>query len=146
MHKLVTLRPNPIVSRHHVNAWVLVVVIVNTLTPVLGGVAFLIEAPRICLACLPEAWPLRARGKFGRNQVLYQVCVATAGFCYAGPFYDEGHLKGFVVHPTLVVPSVVPDVETLIRAIDYDGIFIQAQLLQCLLEVIHAFVHALDAP
>ena len=58
----------------------------------------------------------------GVVEVLNEIGVPASGLRYPGPLYDEGHLEGLVVHPSLIVPSMVTDIESLIGTVDDDRI------------------------
>ena len=47
-------------------------------------------------------------------QVLDQAPLAGAGLHLPRPPDDEGHTEGLLVHPSLVVPAVFTEVETLV--------------------------------
>ena len=145
IHELVTRGPNAVVTWNHVHAGVFVVVVVNARAPIVWVAPF--EEGH-------EGPPLHVLGNGGVGNVQKRLCVikvlnhvraARPRDCRARPFDDEGHLERFFIHPALIVPTVVADVEALVRGIDDDGIFIETQLFESAAKPSDAFIDALDA-
>ncbi len=132
-------------SRHHVDAGVFVVVIVNALSPVAGILAFQQRHQRRALHVAGNRAPGHFEKRLGVVEVLHQIFVMGTGLRDTRPLDDQRHLQRFVVHPTFVVPTVIADVETLVGRIDHDRVVGQPQLLERFHQCPDAFVDTFDA-
>ena len=81
----------------------------------------------------------------GVVQVLDHRLALGPGRGHAGPAHDEGHGQGLLVHPALVEPAVVAEVEALIGGVDDDRVVVEAVLLEVGQQAPDALVDAADA-
>jgi hypothetical protein len=123
VHELVALRPHSVVPRYHVDAGILVVMVIDAFAPVFRGFTAENGHQR-------NALQIRGTGKardFEEGgsivKILHHERGADAGRSDTGPFYDERHFEGFFIHPSLVIPSMITNVETLIGGVDHEGVF-----------------------
>jgi len=74
--------------------------------------------------------PAISTNRRGVIEILHEMVVPPAGRRHAWPFDDERHLEAVLVHPALVVPAPVAEVETPIGGVDYDRVFREPELGQ----------------
>ena len=128
-----------------VGAGELVVAVVDRVAPVLGGLAAQQRDEGVAV-------DVRRRRRAGDVQegrgvvdVLDECVDGRAGLDDAGPAHDQRHHQRLLVHPALVVPAVVAEVEALVGAVDDDGVVGEALLLEPVHEPADALVDAADA-
>ena len=124
-HQLVAIGAHAIHRRHHVHRLRLVVVVVDRVAERL--VAGLLAHHR------NETTPVRGRQRRrarkveeGRTEVdvLRQLLHFAARLQMPGPAHDQWHAQAFLIHPALVIPTVVTEVEALVRAVDDEGVLL----------------------
>ena len=89
-------------------------VIIKTLSPILGRIAFEDgdEADALHVRGHISAGDLQKRR--AEIQVRYEIVVFRIWFDHARPAHQQRRLEAFLVHPTLVIPAVLTEVPALI--------------------------------
>ena len=146
MHEFVTLGTNPIMPRHHVDAWILVVVVIDARSPIGWSFTFEERHEGATLHVGGDRCLSHVQESLGVIEILDHIFVDGPGLSDSRPFDDERHLQRFFVHPTLVVPTVVTDIESLIRGVNHHGILGEAQVLKGRHQSANTLVNTLDAP
>ncbi len=135
--EFVLLGADAVVPADTVPAGVFVVVVVETLTPIGGGFALHERQEALALHVIGLVDACGLEECLCDIQVRDDGLIDGPGFDNAGPACDEGSFQGGFVHPSLVVPAVLAEVPALVGAVDDEGVFCQA----CLVEIIQ---HASD--
>ena len=91
-------------------------------------------------------------GDFGAGDVQKRLCevqvgnkrvVDAAGFGDTRPTDEQWSVKAFLVHPAFVEPTVFPEPEALIRAVDDNCIFREAGVIEEFKHTADIFIHRL---
>ena len=92
MHEFVTLGTNPIMPRHHVDAWILVVVVIDTRSPISWSFTFEERHEGATLHVGGDRCLSHVQESLGVIEILDHVFVDGPWLSDTRPFDDERHL------------------------------------------------------
>ena len=129
----------------HVRARVLVVVVVDRLAPVARILAAQERGQAAALHLLGWRDAGDVEEGLGEVDVLYEVLVDGTGLGRSGPAYEQRHAQRLLVHPALVVPAVIAEIEALVGVVDDDGVLGEAGLVEIVEHAAEVLVDGSDA-
>ena len=109
--------------RDSVRLGILVVVVVNRVAPITRGLARHEAQQRISLDVRGHSLARQLQERRRVVDVLNQLWHARARGDSSRPARHKRHFQRLLVHPALVVPAVLAQVEALVGAVDDERIF-----------------------
>ena len=145
MDELVLLVADSVVAAYHVDGGIIIIMVVEVLAPILRHGAVEQRNER----CPHHIFRFLHAGdvEVGRCvvDILYQRRAFAVRLGFPRVADDERRAHRFFIHETLVEPSVLAHIESLVGGIDDDGIVHQVVFLQIVEQAAHFIVHRLDA-
>ena len=145
MDELVLLVADSVVAAYHVDGGIIIIMVVEVLAPILRHGAVEQRNER----CPHHIFRFLHAGdvEVGRCvvDILHQRRAFAVRLGFPRVADDERRAHRFFIHETLVEPSVLAHIESLVGGIDDDGIVHQVVFLQIVNQATHFIVHRLDA-
>ena len=113
------------------DARVFIVVVINAFSPFLRALSLEEWNKRAALHIIWNFYSCSFQKSFSVVEVLDHVLlIARSGLCHSGPLDDKRHQKRLFIHPALIEPAMIPDVEPLVRGVNHDGIVGNSHFIQ----------------
>ena len=114
------------------DARVFIVVIINAIPPFFRALSLEEWHKGAALHVIWNCYSCGFQKGFGVVEILNHVFfIARTGLCHPRPLDDQRHQKRLFVHPALIEPAMIPDVESLVRGVNYYGIVGDSHIIQC---------------
>ena len=105
---------NAVVAAYAVSSRELVIMVIEGLSPVRRFFPFQEGCERRSLHVPGDLDAAQVQSGFGIIEVLHQVVVLAPGLDDVGPTHEQWRTEGFLVHPALVVPTMLAKIPTLV--------------------------------